>query len=104
MVNKTAQELGKKGGQAKSASKALAARQNASKPRKPKPMPEFDSLQMLKLVYVELLTNRGLDISINEGKGGLRINGHHIADVLLHHIETVYPESAEWVAQMRRAV
>lgn len=102
MANQAARELGKKGGQAKSAAKTEAARKNASKPRKPKPMPEFSSLDLLKFSYVELLTERRREEMVHGiTNGGLYINGHQICEVLLHHIEKTYPEAIEWVAGAR---
>lgn len=83
----TASEMGKKGGSVKSEAKTAAARKNASKPRK-KPMPEFDTLHLLKLAALELQTERRRLEMLGERYESLRINGHLLVDVLMHHIKT----------------
>lgn len=87
MANTAAQELGKKGGQAKSEKKTLAARENAKKPRKP--MPEFQTKQLINLAWLELKTERDRCAVVGERYDGLKINGHDLIDILAHHLKTL---------------
>lgn len=89
MINKAAQELGKKGGQAKSEAKTEAARSNARKPRKPKPMPELPTKQLVHLAWLELKTERDRCAVVGERYDGLKINGHDLIEVLWNHLKTM---------------
>lgn len=89
MSNEAAKELGRKGGQAKSAAKTAAAKANASKPRKPKPMPELTTKQLMHLAWLELKTERDRCAMVGERYGGLKINGYDLIEVLLHHTQAM---------------
>ena len=88
MKNPAAVKLGKSGGLKKSEKKTEACRKNARKPRKKK-MPEYDTLTLLKLAHLELVTSYGVIGGDEIKRDGLHINGIPFVDVINHHIENL---------------
>jgi len=79
-------EFSKKGGSAKSEKKTAACRKNARKPRKKK-MPEYDTVTLLKLAHLELVTSYGVIGGDEIKRDGLHINDIPFVDVIKHHLE-----------------
>ena len=87
MTAMTMTEAGKKGGSVSSEAKRRAAIANAKKPRKSKkPMPEIDTLRILKLAALELETERDRCLLVYGEHHELMINGHGFISVLNNHI------------------
>lgn len=78
----TAQELGAKGGKAKSAAKTAAARANAKRPRSKKPMPTLDREYMLRMCVLEFETERRRCDLMGQSYDCLKIDGHDFVDVI----------------------
>ena len=86
MKNPAAVALGKSGGLKKSEKKTASCRKNARKPRKKK-MPEYDTVTLLKLAHLELVTSYGVIGGDQIKKDGLHCNGIPFVDVIKHHLD-----------------
>lgn len=81
-----AQELGSKGGKAKSPAKTAAARANAKRPRSKKPIPTMDMAYLLRACVLEFETERKRCELMGERFDCLQINGHDLVDVIKHNM------------------
>lgn len=80
------EDISRRGGSAQTPKKTAACRKNARKPRKKK-MPEYDTVTLLKLAHLELVTSYGVIGGDEIKRDGLHINGIPFVDVINHHLE-----------------
>ena len=98
MVSKAAQELGRKGGSVSSERKSIAARRNASLPRKKRPTWHIPSNPLPEMSATELLEHAVMVLEDEvSGMNMLYIDGHPLDQLIKLHLNLPLDKTAREV-------
>lgn len=98
MVSKAAQELGRKGGSVSSERKSIAARRNASLPRKNRPAWHIPSNPLPEMSATELLEHALVVLEEEvSGMNMLYIDGHPLDQLIKRHLNLPLDKTAREV-------